>query len=310
MSEPLRATFFALQPRKGGILFGATICYVLMFAALTAALLFPLFAVMGFDLQGVASGAPPATAATPDPMKAIWIVPLGLIAVFAFCVLTASFEAACLRWMIRGEKPGLFGLALDEDTWRVYGIYWVWWLYYVVAWIGFLILSALISRLLPENQIAWWIGAGLYTCAIALGAVALAPAAAVTVGQRRFAFGDAFQATEDHFGALLASFAVLLGLQHLLNYGLTAVWAVWALDDDALTRFAGANDWMSLSMAYNATIAAAMSEPGAAPVYWAITASSVVASFAISVLIYGVNARVTRLWMQQQGQVTAAPAAA
>jgi hypothetical protein len=43
-----------------------------------------------------------------------------LVFLFAFFVLTAAFEAACLRWLIRGESGGGFlGLQLGADTWRV-----------------------------------------------------------------------------------------------------------------------------------------------------------------------------------------------
>ena len=308
MSEPLRATFFALQKREHGILLGATLCYLLIVAALTATFVIPFFAVMGIDLQAALSGATAQPPAPPNPMAALWILPLGLVAAFIFCVAAASFEAACLRWMIRGEKPGLFGLRLDADTWRVYGIYWVWFFCYLVALIGFVILSALLSRLLPENSFAWWIGIALYACAIGLAVVALAPAAAVSVAERRFAFGDAFQATENHYGSLLGSFALLVGLQWGVNYGLTAAWLVWALEGDVLRYFGGARDYLSFNVAYAQAVAAAMNAPHAAYAYWAITALSFVASFAISVLLYGVNARVARLALQE-GTISATPAA-
>jgi hypothetical protein len=310
MAEPLRATFFALEKReRGGVLIGAMVCYLLCAAALTAALIVPLLAVMGLDLQDAFTGAASQTSTPPDPMKALWIVPLSFVVAFAFCVLAASFEAACLRWMIRGEKPGLFGLTLDADTWRVYGIYWIWLLFYVVAWIGFLILSALVGRLFPENQIALWVVLALYACLIALGAVALAPAAAVTVAERRFAFSDAVQASEDHFSSLLGSFAVLIGGQWVMNYGLIAAWLVWTLGGELFERFAGVSDYVSFNVAYGEAVVSGMSEPGAAQVYWVITAASFVASFVVSVLIYGVNARVALL-AKQEGRIGAASAPA
>ncbi len=306
MAEPLRATFFALQRReRGGVLIGATLCYLLFAAALTAAFILPLFGMMGLDLQDAFSGATPETSTPPDPMKALWIVPFGMVAAFAFCVLAASFEAACLRWMIRGERPGLFGMTLDADTWRVYGIYWIWLLFYAVAWIGFLILSALIGRLLPENQIALWAVLAIYVCLVALGAVALAPAAAVTVAEKRFAFAEAAQATEDHFSSLLGSFAVLIGGQWVMNYGLGAVWLAWALEGELVERFAGVSDYMSFNIKYSEAVASGLSKPGAAQIYWAITAVSFFASFVISVLIYGVNARVALL-AKQEGRIGAA----
>lgn len=306
MSEPLRATFFAFQKRERGILVGATASYVLLMAALTALFMVPFFAAMGLNLLAVLGGAGPA-ATPPNPTAALWAAPLGLAAAFVFCVVTAMFEAACLRWMIRGEKPGLFGLTLDADTWRIYGVYWVWLFCNLVALVGFVILSALLNRLLPDNAIAWWVGVGLYGCAIGLAFVSLAPAAAVSVAERRFAFGDAYQASENHFGALLGSFALLVGLQWGLNYGLTAGWLLWTLKGDVVGYFSGATDYWSFNVAYAQAVAAAMTAPNATYVYWAITALSFIASFAISILLYGVNARVALLALQE-GTIKAAPA--
>lgn len=31
----------------------------------------------------------------------------------------AAFEAACLRWLVRGQTSGLFGFSFGKDTWNV-----------------------------------------------------------------------------------------------------------------------------------------------------------------------------------------------
>lgn len=296
MSEPLNATFFALQRReRGGVLLGALVCYVLMSAALLSALLALLFPAFGFDFSNL--GATPST--PPNPTTALWIVPVAFVGAFIYCVVTASFEAACLRWMIRGERPGLFGMTLDEDTWRVYAIYWIWLLCYVVAWIGFFILNGLLSRLFSDNQIVIWVGWAIYGLLILLAAAALAPASAVSIAERRLAFGDAVQATEDHFGSLLGSYAVLFGVQWLLSSGWPVFWMLWALRGDVAQYFESASDPMSAFTAYNSAMAAAMSAPGAMQVYWIVSAATFVVSFAFIVLVYGVNARVARLAMAE-----------
>lgn len=305
----LNATFFALERRDHAVLLPAMLCYVLLAAVLAAIVIVPLFAALGIDFQTLRTGAWTEAPTPPDPMKVLWILPVGFLALFVFYVLSASYEAACLRWMIRGERPGLFGLTLDDDTWRVYGVYWVWLLCGVVAWIGFAILSALLGRLFPENQIVLWVGLGVYVALMGIGAVSLAPAAAVTIAERRFAFFDAFHATEDRFPPLLGSYALLFGGQWLLSYALSAGWVVWALGGRALDRFADVSDGQSFALAYNATIAAAMATPGSSIVYWATSAVSFIVSGLIVVLIYGVNARVARLALEEGKIQQTAPAA-
>ncbi|MBK6703267.1 MAG: hypothetical protein IPG56_05450 [Caulobacteraceae bacterium] len=302
MSEPLKATLFALQKReRGGVLLGAFVCFVLMSAVLLGGLLALMLPAFGFDFGNLG-----ATAQTPpNPTTALWIVPVALVWTFAYCVLTASFEAACLRWMIRGERPGLFGMTLDEDTWRVYGIYWIWLLCYAVAWIGFFILNGLLSRLFSDNQIVIWVGWAIYGLLILVAAAALAPASAVSIAERRLVFGDAAQATEDHFGSLLGSYALLFGVQWLLNSGWPVVWMLWALRGDVAQYFESASDPMSAYTAYNSAMAGAMNSPGAMQVYWIISAATLVVSLVFMVLIYGVNARVARLALAE-GRIGAA----
>jgi hypothetical protein len=49
-----------------------------------------------------------------------------------------------------------------------------------------------------DNQIVIW-GDGDHGLLILVTAAALAPASAVSIAERRLVFGDAAQATEDHF---------------------------------------------------------------------------------------------------------------
>lgn len=300
MAEPLNATFFAFNKReRGGVLFGASVVYILMSGALLVAAFLVLWPALGLNPL---NPEPPTT--PPDPMKALWILPVAFFGTFIYCVITASFEAACLRWMIRGERPGLFGMTLDEDTWRVYGLYWVWLLCYVVVWIGFLILSALVSMLAPENQIALWIVLSIYGLLIMFGAVSLAPAAAVTVARRQFSFGEASEATDEHFLPLLGAFATLVGLQWVLNTGATLAWVLWALNGDVSVYVASVRDPMSAYAAYNQAVAGAMAVPGGANVYWAMSGVLFLVSTVFLVLLYGVNARVARLALDE-GRISA-----
>lgn len=299
MSEPLRATFFALQKREGGVLLGATVCYLLMWAVLAAAVFVPMLSVFNLNFSGAAPSA------APDPTAALWMVPLGFVVAFLGCVLTASYEAACLRWMIRGEKPGLFGITINQDTWRVYGLYWIWLLFYGVAWIGYFIVNGLTSRLLAENSIASLAIACVYGLLVLIAAAAFAPAAAVSIAQRRLVFGEAAQATEAHFGSLLGTYALLFGLQFVLNSAWPAIWLLWKLKGDIGTYAARATDLTSGLLAYNEAMAAAIGVPGAAQEYWVISAAMFLLSIILMVLVYGANARVALL-AQQEGRLAAA----
>lgn len=300
MAEPLNATFYAFSKRQpGGVLIGACICYVLMIAAFVAVSAAVLVPALGFNFFN-----PGADATPPNPMAALWIIPLAFFFTFIYFVITASFEAACLRWMIRGERPGLFGMTLDSDTWRVYGLYWIWLLCYFVAWIGYLILNTLISRLLPENQIALLIVLGVYLLAILFGAVSLAPASAVTITLKRLSFGEAAEATDGRFLALLGSFAIVIGVQSVLNNGATLAWLLWALDGDVSAYLASASDLMTAYAAYNQAVAAAMAVPQAAIMYWAMSAVLFMVSIGFLVMLYGVNARVARLALEE-GRISA-----
>lgn len=306
MSEPLRATFFALQRREGSALLGATVCYVLMAAALFALVAVPMFGAFGFRF-GADASTPPTP---PDPMTVLWVLPLGFAVAFFYCVLTASFEAACLRWMIRGERPGLFGMTLDQDTWRVYGIYWIWALCGVVGWIGFLIVNGLTSYFLAENLIARGAVAAVYGMLMLVAAAALAPAAAVSIAERRLVFGEAAQATEAHFGSLLGTYALLFGVQWLVSTAWPAIWMLWKLKGDVAAHFEGATDLTSALMAYNAAMAATVSTPGALSEYWVLSAAMFALQFVFMVLVYGANARVALLALQEGriGRPAAQPA--
>src|SRR5262249_47612508 len=74
-----------------------------------------------------------------------------LLLMIPLFILLAAYEAACLRWMIRGEAPGLCGLTLDADVWRVYGVYWCWFAtqYIVSIAASFLIFPIMFASMTP-----------------------------------------------------------------------------------------------------------------------------------------------------------------
>jgi hypothetical protein len=157
------------------------------------------------------------------PASVMSLMPSYLLVMFITYFLLAAYEAACLRWMIRGEVKGLFGLALDADTLRVYFGYWLWFFLlmalYIVLWIvigGVFIAVAMsagsggdpAAAMGPAALVALLLSVGLIFAMIYFG-VRFAPAAATSIAKRRFAFFDAWTVTKGRFWPLLGSFVLL-----------------------------------------------------------------------------------------------------
>src|SRR5262249_50913455 len=132
MAEPLKATWFAFRKReRGGVLLGATTAYIVISLAILAAFVavnWSAFGPVGDWYVRFVSTALQHTGERPPtpPPELLSILPGYLLVLFVTFILLAAYEAACLRWMVRGETGGLFGLTFGADTWRVYAGYWVW----------------------------------------------------------------------------------------------------------------------------------------------------------------------------------------
>jgi hypothetical protein len=135
----------------------------------------------------------------------------------------AAYEAPCLRWMIRGETPGLFGLTIDNDVWRVYGVYWCWFIAQFAVGMAvsiltmplmFMTMGEIMGNPSPEAMARWQLTVQIpisllqYIPLIFIG-VRFGPAAATSVLRKRFSFFDAWKVTEGRFWPLLGSFAIL-----------------------------------------------------------------------------------------------------
>jgi len=129
MAEPLKATFFTLKPRDRGALAPATLVLAAIMLVLAGA-----FVGMNWStLSHLGDVFTMSAAESKDPQRAFAFIGgvFGLIGtvfliLIVFYLALAAYEAACLRWIIRGEAPGFFGWRFDNDMWRVYGIYWCW----------------------------------------------------------------------------------------------------------------------------------------------------------------------------------------
>lgn len=234
--QPLNATFFTLQNRPRAVLLPAT----LVFAAIAAALIGVFVALNWRTLQGLPgliAQMPTNPEQQADPATAMQFITsifgiMGsvLLLLAPFFILLAAYEAACLRWMIRGETPGLFGIALNSvDTWRVYGVYWCWVIgQYAVSFVtGILAMPFMFASLgelmrdggYPDAAAMWhWQFsvqlpiALLQYLPIAALSLRLAPAAATSVARRRFSFFEAWRVTRHRSLAMFGSLALLWAL--------------------------------------------------------------------------------------------------
>jgi hypothetical protein len=229
MAEPLKATFFTLKRRDRPVLLAATIVIVAVVGALAAALIGLNWNTLSHfrDIFSV------STVDTKDPERAMAFVSgvFGLVGTIFLLMIPlylafAAYEAACLRWMVRGEAPGWFGWRFDHDVWRVYGIYWCWLITYLVVGmvVGTLMMPIMFATMPifanpgapPDFQaiMRWQFTVQLpltlvqYVPLIFLG-VRFGPAAATSIARQRFSFFEAWTVTRGRFWELLGSFALL-----------------------------------------------------------------------------------------------------
>jgi len=220
---PLDATLHAFKKRdKRFVLIGAAVAYylaVLSVGAVFIALTWGLwgeamrwyFGVLGAISSGVEPAAPPQHLMIGLLPYYLATIPIGLL-------LFAAFEAACLRWLVRGESGGgLFGLRLDSDTWRVFGVYWLWIAYFLCVVIAIALFYAVLVAIGgiggAARLIAMLAGALAPLGILALlvwGGVLFAPAAAASVGRRKLTFLSARKISAPRFWPLLTSFVLVM----------------------------------------------------------------------------------------------------
>lgn len=319
--QPLNATFFAFRKReRGGVLLGATFAYAII--ALVACGAFVAVNWQAFvdymnwtvSLSQQSGAAvdpnnPFATAMPPQSVMAMgaWYV----LFLFFFYLLLAAYEAACLRWMIRGETKGLFGLALDADTLRVYFGYWIWffllmaaYLVFVFAIVGTVAGTAMSGQGASPDALGAMgpvvvILLALLLVALIYFSVRFSPAAATSIAKRRFAFFDAWTVTKGRFWGLFGAF-VLLWLMYIVGVFILSGVAGFAMaagmmgqmqtgqepatPQDAAAMFAQPSVWIPLAAIYGVMI---------------------IGAFVFYVALFGVNARAAVAALEE-GKITAA----
>lgn len=317
MAEPLNATFFAFQRREqSGVLLRATLAYVLIAIVVAGAFIALNWQAMNDYLAWTVSMSQQTEVDPNNPFGGMMppqsVMALGgwyfLFLIF-FYLLLAAYEAACLRWMIRGERRGFLGLALDADTWRVYFTYWIWFFLLIAAYIVFAIVvfGAMAGAMMgaqpgvgPSASIG--IAAALIGLALVLlliyFAVRFAPAAATSIAKRRFAFFEAWTVTKGRFWALLGAF-VLLWLMYFVGVIVLSGGAVFAMGAGVAQMQSGAEPQSTEQMF------AVFSSPSVWVPLVVCYGLMIIGAFVFYVALFGVNARAA-LAAINEGRLTAA----
>jgi len=318
--QPLNATFFAFRKRDRAVLLPATLAY-----AAIALVVFGVFAYLNWQAvvdyfnwtMTMGQNAEKADPSDPSAVFGAMMPPASVMslgpAYFLFMIvaylLFASYEAACLRWMIRGESKGLFGLTLDADTLRVYFTYWLWFFlviaFYIVIAIVMIGVGAGVAIGAQGNpDAAGPMGLAIFGLVVALFAaliyfaVRFAPAAATSIAKRRFAFFDAWTVTKGRFWALFGSFLLLflmyfvgiivLSLIMGVAMGVSMAGQMQAATEpqtpqEAFAMFASPSVWIPMAICYGLMI---------------------VGAFVFYVALFGVNARAA-LAALEEGKIKA-----
>lgn len=239
---------FAKRERRG-VLLAATLAYILVaFGAVLLSL-----AVFGGQLIAIAGVF---TQAEENPLAVIealtgvlaWLALVG----FVFWLAFAAWEAAALRWLIRGEVGGLLGLKLDGDTLNV----WLCQLTFIPVALIIYAIGGVVFGIgwIARNAMGGGLGGGLAVFVATLLALAVVitlflkfiPASALSVARRRYAFFESWNATTgralDLFGGLLLIIAVYVAFALLLwivqSVGLFAAGGSAALAGDPASLLA------------------------------------------------------------------------
>ncbi|MGE3839524.1 MAG: hypothetical protein AB7G40_16655 [Hyphomonadaceae bacterium] len=328
MAEPLNATFFAFQKReRGGVLMRASIGFLIGGAALLALFAFVFWGALlsalswyGQLLSASMTGDEAALAAIGFPAGVLIMLPGFLLWMFFFYVLFAAYEAACLRWMVHGESVGVLGLALDAQTWRVYGGYWVWYgLYLASATALSIVFVGVLSVLAVAGAAsgAQASDAGMMAASFGLGAallyigyygaliyfgVRLAPAAATSIARRKFSFFHAWNVTRERFWALFGSFFLLIVIYCLfaIVFGVALFAAVLALAAPELGWSANLPSEPSVMVVgVMERFIGALQQPQTWLIFGLLQIVGLAVAMVFYVAMFGVNARAVSVALQE-----------
>lgn len=327
MAEKLDATFFAVRKReKGGVLTGASIAYAAGFILLYAALIGVAWLTLGGGafvswyneaLAAQASGEV-YEAAPPNPMGVLLLLPVAFVWVFLLFILFAAYEAACVRWMLRGDTSAPLQLHFGADMWRVYGTYWAWLIYVAITWVIFFVVMMAAGAVgANSGAMGGWVGLAItaaYLVAWFYTSVRLSPASATSIGVGEFAPLKAWRASKGRFWALFGSYFLLIIIYFVVVCFVSAI----ALGSFYSQVFGGL-DWTmaqtnpeGFMREYEQASMRAMQQMFSNPASIALYVASQVLTFVIALMFYvlwfGVEARAVQAALEEGKIEKAAPA--
>jgi hypothetical protein len=320
--QALNATFFAFKKRdRGGVLTTLSIAYLVLaivlfggFFALNAQGMMDYInwvTSMGAQMESAKPGDPSAMSALTPPPSVIALGPMYILFLFVMYILFAAYEAGCLRWMIRGETGGLFGLLLGADTWRVWFTYWVWFFLLIALYIvcGIVAGGVVFGVMMGSQNGAGPSGASVLI-ALAAGlavivaliyfAVRFAPAAATSIARKRFAFFDAWTVSKGRFWALFGAFLLLFVMFYVLII-IIEVGLIAAMGTTAMSQI-GHTEPQSAEEAFRA-----FANPMLAGIVGGVGLVATIGAMMLYVALFGVNARAV-LAALEEGKIKAAEA--
>ncbi|MBL8537208.1 MAG: hypothetical protein JNM59_07370 [Hyphomonadaceae bacterium] len=220
--SPVEAALYAFKRRERRfVLTRAAIGYLLLRLTIGAAFLaiaWPLLSsAMSWYLDAIGSVANGGVLTAPPWQTLSALAPLVIGSGLLSMLVLAAFEAACLRWLVRNETSGFLGLGLGADTWRVFALYWIWFLcglIFLALVVAFYVALRAVSGLHAAlGVVTVFVGAlaplGLAALVIWAG-VRLSPAAALSIAYKRLVFLDAWKATRGKFWPALGAFVLVI----------------------------------------------------------------------------------------------------
>jgi hypothetical protein len=323
MAEPLKATFFAWRRRERMVLLPVTLVFLALLAVIIAAFVAVNWGMFSQWGELARAGQQTSDEESVRVMGQVFAF-FGSILLFLFplYILVAAYEAACLRWMIRGEAPGVFGLTLGEDTWRVYGVYWCWFgAQMVISFAMSILMMPLMFMTMgsimstpnpdPEMMMRWQLAVQLpmtlaqYLPLIFFG-IRFGPAAATSVGVKRFAIFEAWKVTSGRFWSLFGSYALLWSILIVLGIITFSATYGWFVGDALVAMF---SNWPNTDEAAVSEAFERVFTPMGMSVIGGAYALNAIFYVAYAVLSYGINARAV-LAALEEGKIKPATAAA
>ncbi|MBL8551056.1 MAG: hypothetical protein JNJ73_13805 [Hyphomonadaceae bacterium] len=214
---------------RRGVLIRATLLFYALFALLGGLFVAAFSTTIAEVIAELARAAESSTAPDFALFAGMWRLASGML-LFQLCysLLLAAYEAACLRWLVRGETRGIFGFALDADAWRVWASFWIWLGLLAglaaIPWSLTLVTIATATEANAPGAVFAVFLAVLATIAAGVWlAVRLAPATAASIVAQRFAFFDAWKVTRGRFGSMLGAFFLVIVAYYIVGSALQAL---------------------------------------------------------------------------------------